>query len=139
MAGEVWDENAWVMGGISGHAGLFGTVEDVYVLAQAILDGVHGRSELIAPDVARSFLGYENSVGGQSGPFGFSVPTKEDGFIAEKNAPHARVAVSGTGSSVYIDCEREAVIVFLGGAAASAQSIRKLNSLRAEIHSAIVE
>ena len=139
IAGEVWDDNAWVMGGISGHAGLFGTVEDVHVLAQAILDGVHGRSELIAPDVARSFLGYESAVGGQSGPFGFSVPTKEDGFIAEKNAPHARVAVSGTGSSVYIDCERETVIVFLGGAATSAQSIRKLNSLRAEVHTAIVE
>lgn len=138
IAGEVWDENAWVMGGISGHAGLFGTADDVHVLAQEILNAVHGRSELITPDVARSFLGYENTPDGHGG-FGFSVSTKEDGFVATKDAPHARVAVSGTGSSVYIDCERETVIVFLGGTATSAQSIRKLNSLRAEVHAAIVE
>ncbi|MGH8826656.1 MAG: serine hydrolase domain-containing protein, partial [Jiangellaceae bacterium] len=37
--GEVHDENAWALGGVSGHAGVFGTARDLARLSQAILDG----------------------------------------------------------------------------------------------------
>jgi CubicO group peptidase (beta-lactamase class C family) len=39
IRGEVHDENACALGGASGHAGLFGTVEGVLGFAQSILDG----------------------------------------------------------------------------------------------------
>jgi CubicO group peptidase (beta-lactamase class C family) len=37
--GSVHDENAWAMGGVAGHAGVFSTVDDLAVLSQAILNG----------------------------------------------------------------------------------------------------
>ena len=37
--GQVHDENAWAMGGVAGHAGVFSTVADMAMLAQAILNG----------------------------------------------------------------------------------------------------
>src|SRR5690606_17462448 len=37
--GEVHDENAWSLGGVAGHAGVFSTADDMAVLAQALLNG----------------------------------------------------------------------------------------------------
>ncbi|MFC0429557.1 serine hydrolase domain-containing protein [Kutzneria buriramensis] len=39
VRGSVHDENAWAMGGVAGHAGVFSTVDDLAVLSQAILNG----------------------------------------------------------------------------------------------------
>lgn len=137
IAGEVWDENAWVMGGVAGHAGLFGTINDLHKWGQQILDAVHGRSQIIAPEVARMFLGIEGAPEEYKG-FGFMSPSKETGFISEESADNVCVALSGTGSSVLIDCARELIIIFLGGVSASHQNLRKLNALRSEVHAAIV-
>src|SRR5262249_10160394 len=43
--GEVHDPNAWAMGGVAGHAGLFATADDVMRFAEAVLDVWHGRSQ----------------------------------------------------------------------------------------------
>jgi CubicO group peptidase (beta-lactamase class C family) len=47
VQGVVHDEKAYLMGGVAGHAGLFGTAADVSALTQAYLDPVHGRSSTI--------------------------------------------------------------------------------------------
>ncbi len=45
--GEVHDENAWSLGGVAGHAGLFSTVDDLAVFAQMLLNGGHYRGRRI--------------------------------------------------------------------------------------------
>ena len=39
LHGAVHDPNAWAMGGVAGHAGLFSTARDLAVFAQMLLDG----------------------------------------------------------------------------------------------------
>ena len=39
VRGSVHDENAWSLGGVAGHAGVFSTAGDMAVLAQTILNG----------------------------------------------------------------------------------------------------
>ena len=47
--GEVHDENAWAMGGIAGHAGLFSTADDMAIFAQMILNGgIYGHQRLLS-------------------------------------------------------------------------------------------
>lgn len=41
LVGKVHDENAWAMGGVSGHAGLFSTAADLAIYAQMLLNGGH--------------------------------------------------------------------------------------------------
>ena len=136
IAGEVWDENAWVMGGVAGHAGLFGTVGDLHKWGRALLDAVHGRSDIIAPEVATMFLGSDERVG-----CGFMSASKEDGFsLDESNGSHGRIVMNGTGgSSVFLDCARDMVVVFLSGMPLSHQNTRKLNALRTEVLQAILQ
>jgi CubicO group peptidase (beta-lactamase class C family) len=71
LRGEVHDENAFALGGASGHAGLFGAIDAVLDFAAAMLDGSALRPETIrimrAPQSAQRALGWERKYGGWSG------------------------------------------------------------------------
>jgi CubicO group peptidase (beta-lactamase class C family) len=49
LTGEVHDENAWAMGGVAGHAGLFATAEDLCRFAHALLETAAGRRDWLPP------------------------------------------------------------------------------------------
>jgi CubicO group peptidase (beta-lactamase class C family) len=68
LRGEVHDENAFALGGASGHAGLFGTVDGVLDAAQAMLDGrTPGLAGMRARQSATRTLGWEARYEGWSG------------------------------------------------------------------------
>jgi serine-type D-Ala-D-Ala carboxypeptidase len=57
VQGRVHDEKAYLMGGVAGHAGLFGTAADVAALAESYLAPLHGRaSELLSPALVREAI-----------------------------------------------------------------------------------
>jgi CubicO group peptidase (beta-lactamase class C family) len=138
LAGEVWDENAWVMGGVSGHSGLFGTAADVHTWAREILSGYLGESQFLAADVVRTFVSPESMGAKVEHKLGFDSSTKEAGFLDTKAAPHAFVAVGSTGCSVFIDPATETIVVFLTNAGFSGHSSRRFPALRADIHTALM-
>ncbi len=53
VRGEVHDENAWSLGGVAGHAGVFSTVDDLAILSQALLDGGTYRGHRILEPLER--------------------------------------------------------------------------------------
>jgi CubicO group peptidase (beta-lactamase class C family) len=139
IAGEVWDENAWVMGGVSGHNGLFGTISDLHIWAAEILKGYQGKSDLFSAEAARAFLSSEGIAPKSERKLGFHKPSKELGFVDLADAPDAFVAYGDTGCSVYVDPRRELVVVFLSNAGFSGELSKRFAPLRANIHSAILD
>ena len=76
-AGEVDDDNAFVMDGVAPHAGLFGTAPDVARFGQAILEELAGASKIAA--VQRQYAQHDAACGhGKQGSLGNSA------FIARK-------------------------------------------------------
>jgi CubicO group peptidase (beta-lactamase class C family) len=71
LRGEVHDENAFALGGASGHAGLFGTIDAVLDFAAAMLDGTALQPQTIrtirTPVSAQRALGWERKYDGWSG------------------------------------------------------------------------
>jgi CubicO group peptidase (beta-lactamase class C family) len=132
IRGEVWDENAWVMGGVSGHSGLFGTAGDVHTWACEVLRGYQGRSAVFTHDAVRAFV--EPQV-----KLGFDTPSKDSGFVDREHAQLSFVATGATGCSVFIDPQRDAVIVFLSNAGYSGHQSRRFPALRADIHAALLD
>ena len=53
---EVHDENAYVLGGVAGHAGLFGTAQAVSAITKAWLDAYHGRESMLDSKLVRQFV-----------------------------------------------------------------------------------
>ena len=75
VRGEVHDENAWSLGGVAGHAGLFSTAHDLAVLAQTLLNGGrYGHARILEADTVRAMLINENTeFPGDSHGLGFEL------------------------------------------------------------------
>jgi CubicO group peptidase (beta-lactamase class C family) len=62
IRGEVHDENAWSLGGVAGHAGLFSTAHDMAVLAQTLLNGGrYGETRILDAETVRAMVANENT------------------------------------------------------------------------------
>ncbi len=87
--GRVEDENAWFLGGVAGHAGLFGDAADVHRVLAALLAAWRGeKTAYFEPAVVREFFRRQMVVPGSDWALGFDTPAAEGsssggGFGAE--------------------------------------------------------
>jgi CubicO group peptidase (beta-lactamase class C family) len=111
--GEVHDPNAWAMGGVAGHAGLFASAGDVMRFAQVVLDVWHGRSDALPRETLRAFSERQHLPKDSDWALGWDTPTRGQSSSG-KHFSQASIGHLGfTGTSLWIDLEREAVIVML--------------------------
>lgn len=107
--GEVHDPTARALGGVAGNAGLFSTASDLAVFAQLMLDGgAAGSTRLFADSVARAFT--------QPGPGwrGLGWQTcPGDGSCGQYLSTHAFGHTGFTGTSMWIDPDRDLVVIVL--------------------------
>ena len=111
--GEVHDPNASAMGGVAGHAGLFSTADDVMRFAQIWLDAWHGRTELLPKRTVREFSSRQQSPEGSDWALGWDTPTPGQSSSGSHFSPTSIGHLGFTGTSVWIDLEREAIVVML--------------------------
>ncbi len=112
LRGEVHDENAASMGGVAGHAGLFGTAESVLAVSGAWLSGYHGRESILEEKFVRQFTTRQESVSQSSWALGWdtpSAPSSSGSCFSERSFGH----LGYTGTSLWIDplCELEVVLL----------------------------
>src|SRR5438094_9259120 len=72
IQGEVQDENASVLGGVAGHAGVFSTVQDIAIFAQAMLNG---GAPIVRRETLAQFTRRESSPVGTSRALGWDTPS----------------------------------------------------------------
>ena len=107
LAGEVDDENAWALGGVAGHAGLFGTAGAVGEYARHLLQILDGRSGALDAGLLRTFITRRTEIPGSSRALGWDtmLPTSSCGT---KMSPAAFGHTGFTGTSLWIDPDRRA-------------------------------
>jgi CubicO group peptidase (beta-lactamase class C family) len=111
--GEVHDPNASVMGGVAGHAGLFSSADDVMTFAQTILDVWHGRSDQLPRELLRTFLTRQHLPAGSDWALGWDTPTRGASASGKHFSEPSVGHLGFTGTSLWIDLEREAIVVML--------------------------
>ena len=109
LRGEVHDENAYALGGVAGHAGLFSTASDLSIFAQMLLDGgTYNGTRIIADSTVALFtkraagtraLGWDTCAG--------------HGGCGTYMGPNAYGHTGFTGTSLWIDPDREMFVVLL--------------------------
>jgi hypothetical protein len=101
--GQVHDENAWALGGVAGHAGVFSTAHDLAVLSQALLNGGrYGRARILGADGVRLlFTDFNQAFPEDSHGLGFELDQRwyMDGLSSPVTAGHTGY----TGTSLVID------------------------------------
>lgn len=111
--GEVHDPNAFAMGGVAGHAGLFSTVDDLMRFGQTAIDVWHGRSQALPRDALRSFMTRQNLPDSSDWALGWDTPTAGASSSGKYFSKHSAGHLGFTGTSLWIDLEREVVIALL--------------------------
>ena len=138
VRGVVHDENAYVMGGVAGHAGLFSTARDLSVLAQLYLNhGSYRGKRLIKASTIALFETPQNMPPGSSRALGWDTPTP-GGFAGPLASPHAIIHTGFTGTSIYIDPDRDAFVILLTNRVNPTRNNALIGQARPAIHSAVL-
>lgn len=135
IQGEVQDENASVLGGVAGHAGLFSTADDIAAFAQCMLNG--GAPILRAETVAL-FTRRENSPAGTSRALGWdtpSAPSQSGKYFSPGSFGH----LGYTGTSLWIDPARQLTVTLLTNRTWPDCSNQAIKQVRPQFHDAVVE
>jgi CubicO group peptidase (beta-lactamase class C family) len=135
IQGEVQDENASLMGGVAGHAGLFASAEDIAIYAHAMLAG--GRP-ILRPETLALFTCRESSPLGTSRALGWdtpSSPSQSGKYFSSRSFGH----LGYTGTSLWIDPERQLSITLLTNRTWPDCSNQAIKQLRPKFHDAVVE
>lgn len=111
--GEVHDPNAWAMGGVAGHAGLFAPAGDVMRFAEAWLDAWHGRPSPLPAAGVRRFAERQGLPEGSDWALGWDTPTEGTSSSGRYFSRTSIGHLGFTGTSLWIDLEAEAVVVLL--------------------------
>jgi CubicO group peptidase (beta-lactamase class C family) len=140
--GAVNDDNAWAVGGVAGHAGLFSTPAEVAAVGQAWLDALRGGHGVI-PREAVSFARRDRSIPGSTRALGWDTPSAEGSTIGSRLGRGRRGAIGHlgwTGCSLWIDLDQELVCALLTNHCHPGGSDRaRLNPFRARFHDAVAE
>lgn len=132
VQGEVNDENAWVMGGVAGHAGVFSTAAEVVEFAQCWL---RGGSPILKPETVAEFTRQQP---GTSRALGWDRPTPPSSS-GRYFSPLAYGHLGYTGTSLWIDPARELAVVLLTNRTWPDAKNQAIKQVRPRFHDAVVE
>ena len=135
VQGEVQDENASVLGGVAGHAGVFATAQDVASFAEALLQG--GRP-ILRPETTSLFTQCESSPPGSSRALGWDTPSSPS-QSGKHFSPRSFGHLGYTGTSLWIDPERHLSITLLTNRTWSDCSNQAIKQVRPKFHDAVIE
>ena len=135
VQGGVNDENAWVLGGVAGHAGLFAPAVDLARFAQCMLSGGCG---LIRRETIKLFTTQDQTFRG-SNRFGLgwdkpTPPSQAGQYFSPQSFGH----LGFTGTSLWIDPEKQLAIILLSNRTWPDRSSQRIKEVRPRFHDAVV-
>lgn len=135
LVGEVDDDNAWAVGGVDGHAGLFGDAGSVYTLCKEILNAVLDKDPIIvSPRVIQRFVQRQNDFEMVAG---FDTPAKQNSSAGIGFSQSSIGHLGYTGTSFWIDPETSLIIVFLTNRVHPLRDNEGIKKFRPKLHDII--
>jgi CubicO group peptidase (beta-lactamase class C family) len=135
IQGEVNDENAFVMGGVAGHAGVFSTGADVARFGHAML---RGGMPIVRGETVRLFTERQRSPVGTSRALGWdtpSAPSQSGQYYSARSFGH----LGFTGTSLWCDPEGQISITLLTNRTWPDRSSQLIKQLRPRFHDALMQ
>ena len=140
LFGEVNDLNTHVLGGIAGHAGMFGQSEDVGLWALDLLRSYHGCGGSFDREIVRSYWSKSHFHDADTWVLGFDTPTPGNSSAGSLIGPNAVGHLGFTGTSVWIDPEPGRVVVLLTNRVAGPPEAQAaIKRFRPRLHDALFQ
>jgi CubicO group peptidase (beta-lactamase class C family) len=126
VRGIVHDENAWALGGVAGHAGVFSTADDLAILAQTLLNcGSYGHARILSEHTVAQML---TDRTGQRQGLGFEL--NRDWYMGALATPYTAGHTGFTGTHIVIDPTTASFVILLTNAVHPSRSWGSINPVR---------
>ena len=136
LGGEVHDDNCAALGGIAGHAGMFGTARGVLRLGTEVIDVLRGRSDFLPRHLIEQSL---EPMPGGSHRLGWDGKADEGSAAGERLSARSFGHLGFTGTSLWCDPERELAITLLSNRVYPDIANVKIRAFRPRYHDAVAE
>jgi serine-type D-Ala-D-Ala carboxypeptidase len=113
VRGQVHDENAWSLGGVAGHAGIFSTASDMAILAQAFLNGgIYAGKRILRTESVRAMLAnYTPDFPGYDHGLGWELNRRS--FMGGLAGPRTAGHTGYTGTTLVVDLQSRSIAIML--------------------------
>lgn len=138
LCGEVHDENAAALGGVAGHAGIFGSAEAVLAVTGAWLAGYHCKASMLDSDIVREFSSRHVGISESSWALGWDTPSSPSSsgqYFSSQSFGH----LGFTGTSIWIDPVCELEVVLLSNRVHPTRNNDGIRSFRPVIHDLVYQ
>jgi len=139
LCGEVHDDNAYAMGGVAGHAGLFSSAREVHALLVRMSQCLHGKDSFLPQAVVQEFLTRGSSPNDSNFALGWDTPTvgksAAGSFFSQRSVGH----LGFTGCSIWWDLEKNCHVVLLTNRVHPSRKNDKIKDFRPHIHDQIMK
>ena len=140
IRGEVHDENAFALGGYSGHAGLFGTVDDVYHIVNMLRGHYRGgRRDFFRPETVRDFFRRQDLVPGCTWALGWDTPSEESSSAGNYFSRNSVGHLGFTGTSVWMDLDKDVIVILLTNRIHPTRNNERIKAFRPKLHDTVME
>ncbi|MGW8567417.1 serine hydrolase [Isoptericola sp. NPDC055881] len=132
VRGEVHDENAWSLGGVAGHAGVFSTAGDLAILSQALLNGGrYGKARILSPASVRLMVtDFNTAFPGDAHGLGFELDQRW--YMDAMSGPQTAGHTGYTGTSIVIDFDTHSFAILLTNRVHPSRNSGSINGARRE-------
>lgn len=137
--GLVNDLNARALGGVAGHAGLFGTAAAVGRIATEVLSSWLGRPGIFESAVTRMFCDRVDPTPNNTRTLGFDTRSAEGSSSGRFFSPQSVGHTGFTGTSIWIDLEQNVIVVLLTNRVFVGEADFRIKAFRPLVHDAVME
>ncbi len=138
--GQVHDGNAWAMGGVAPHAGLFGAAADLGRFLRVMLNGgMHERRRVFSEDAIRRFTSRAELAPGSTRALGWDTVSEAGSSAGRRFSVRSFGHTGFTGTSVWADPERDVGVILLTNRVHPTRENQGIRRLRPEFHDAVMD
>lgn len=139
LCGEVHDDNAYAMGGVAGHAGLFSSAHEVHAFLVRMSQCLHGKDSFLPQAVVQEFLTRGSSPNDSNFALGWDTPTAGKSAAGSFFSPRSVGHLGFTGCSIWWDLEKNCHVVLLTNRVHPSRKNDKIKDFRPHIHDQIMK
>ena len=139
LCGEVHDDNAYAIGGVAGHAGLFSSARDIHQLLACLNGCLRGSDSFLPQALIQEFLSRDESVKNSTYALGWDTPSENKSSSGKYFSFHSVGHLGFTGTSIWWDLEKNCHVVLLSNRVHPTRKNEKIREFRPYIHDVIMK
>jgi len=135
--GEVHDQNAYALGGIAGHAGLFSTTADLHRFVLELTNSYKGKSGWLPKETLHRYFNFEGRRTANVFLGGWDTPSPRNSASGRYFSKHSIGHLAYTGCSIWIDLQKDFWVILLTNRIHPSTTNEKIKAFRPQIHDLI--